>query len=160
MPNYFNPYQQMYNPNYYPSQPNAYPQQVNAVNPQPNGQPQIQNGGFMTVPNEDVVKTYPVAPGNCVTFKIEGQPIVMEKSMGFSQLESPKIDRYRLERDDTFSQTEATQIGNEHPQLGKLSTRDLECEIDKLWCEIQALKATKNRPTGKSKREVSEDDSE
>lgn len=52
---------------------------------------QIQNGGFMLVPSEDIARSYPVAPGNCVTFKIEGQPIVMEKSMGFSQLEAPRV---------------------------------------------------------------------
>lgn len=61
---------------------------------------QIQNGGFMVVPSEDMARTYPVAPGNCVTFKIEGKPIVMEKSMGFSQLEAPRIDRYRLVREE------------------------------------------------------------
>lgn len=61
---------------------------------------QIQNGGFMLVPSEDMARTYPVAPGNCVTFKIEGKPIVMEKSMGFSQLEAPRIDRYRLVREE------------------------------------------------------------
>lgn len=52
------------------------------------------------VPSEDMARTYPVAPGNCVTFKIEGKPIVMEKSMGFSQLEAPRIDRYRLVREE------------------------------------------------------------
>lgn len=61
---------------------------------------QMQNGGFMVVPSEDMARTYPVAPGNCVTFKIEGKPIVMEKSMGFSQLEAPRIDRYRLVREE------------------------------------------------------------
>lgn len=61
---------------------------------------QMQNGGFMLVPSEDIARSYPVAPGNCVTFKIEGKPIVMEKSMGFSQLEAPRIDRYRLVREE------------------------------------------------------------
>ena len=84
----YNPYsyQQYYPQNYQQNyQQQAQPQQ-----------PQIQNGGFLPAPNENYVNSYPVGAGNCITFKIEGKPIVIEKSMGFSQLESPKIKRYRL----------------------------------------------------------------
>lgn len=72
-----------YNP-YYPYTP-GYNQFVNPVvqQPTPQSQNQIQNGGFISARSEDEVLNYPVAPGNCVTFKIEGQPIVMEKAMGF-----------------------------------------------------------------------------
>ena len=95
--NYISPYvqpmiqnPQMQNQNFQPNYQQNYQQ----------NQQQIQNGGFMVVPSEDMARTYPVAPGNCVTFKIEGKPIVMEKSMGFSQLEAPRIDRYRLVREE------------------------------------------------------------
>lgn len=95
--NYISPYvqpmiqnPQMQNQNFQPNFQQNYQQ----------NQQQIQNGGFMVVPSEDMARTYPVAPGNCVTFKIEGKPIVMEKSMGFSQLEAPRIDRYRLVREE------------------------------------------------------------
>ena len=95
--NYISPYvqpmiqnPQMQNQNFQPNYQQSYQQ----------NQQQIQNGGFMVVPSEDMARTYPVAPGNCVTFKIEGKPIVMEKSMGFSQLEAPRIDRYRLVREE------------------------------------------------------------
>lgn len=95
--NYISPYvqpmiqnPQVQNQNFQPNYQQNYQQ----------NQQQIQNGGFMVVPSEDMARTYPVAPGNCVTFKIEGKPIVMEKSMGFSQLEAPRIDRYRLVREE------------------------------------------------------------
>ena len=89
-------YPQYFQPNYQQNQ--AFQQQPQ--NYQQQNQQQIQNGGFMVVPSEDMARTYPVAPGNCVTFKIEGKPIVMEKSMGFSQLEAPRIEKYRLVREE------------------------------------------------------------
>lgn len=92
MPNY------QYLPQYYQQQnyqmPNVQPQIQQQI-PQ-----QIQNGGFVSVPNENAVHSYPVAMGNVVTFKIEGKPIVMEKAMGFSQFESPRIKRFRLVEED------------------------------------------------------------
>lgn len=93
-------FQQNYQQNQaFQQQPQNYQQQNMAQN-MPQNQPQIQNGGFMQIPTEEMARSYPVAPGNCVTFKIEGKPIVMEKSMGFSQLEAPRIDRYRLVREE------------------------------------------------------------
>ena len=111
--NYYSPY---YQPAIPPMQNQAFQQnyqqnqafQQQPQNYQQNQQPlhnqQIQNGGFMLVPSEEMARSYPVAPGNCVTFKIEGKPIVMEKSMGFSQLEAPRIDRYRLVREEDAPQ--------------------------------------------------------
>ena len=100
-PQYYQPMQnQAFQQNY--SQNQAFQQQPQNYQQQnmPQNQPQIQNGGFMQIPTEEMARSYPVAPGNCVTFKIEGKPIVMEKSMGFSQLEAPRIDRYRLVREE------------------------------------------------------------
>ena len=123
MPNY--PYQ------FYPTQSNAYPTQMN-VGPTQSTQPtQIQNGGFVSVASEEMVASYPVAPGNCVTFKVEGQPIVLEKSMGFSQLESPRIEKYRLVKEET-------------PEDHKQSEADsIRAELKKIWSEINAIKNRK-----------------
>ena len=52
---------------------------------------QIQDGGFMVMPTEDAALKYPVAPGNSITFKIENQPLLIEKTMGFSKMDSPQI---------------------------------------------------------------------
>lgn len=117
-------------PQYYPQyfQPTQQPQQ-------PPQQAQIQDGGFLVVPSEDIAKSYPVAPGKCLTFKIEGKPIVIEKSMGFSQLEAPKIDRYRLIKEEP----------EEKPaEVSKNCTcstdvESLKGEINKLWKEIRRL---------------------
>lgn len=101
--------------------------------PQPS--PVVQQGSaFMLVPNEEIVYNYPVAPGNCITFKIEGKPIVMEKSMGFSQLESPKIKRFRLVEEDV----EATPTNK--------------TELQEVWDAINELKARiESTPTRRKK---------
>lgn len=58
--------------------------------------PQIQNGGFVTVPSEEAVKSYPVARGTTVTFKIEMQPYIYTKTVGHSLLDPPIIEKFRL----------------------------------------------------------------
>ena len=65
-------------------------------------QQQQSQTSFVSIPNEDMVNTYPVGPGNCVTFKVEGKPIMIEKSMGFSQFDSPKIKRYRIVEEESL----------------------------------------------------------
>ena len=123
MPNYYNnPYQ------HYPQAQQNYPQQTQA---------QIQNGGFVAIPNEGMVNTYPVAPGNCVTFKVEGQPIVLEKSMGFSQFEAPRIKRFRLVEEEA----EETPAVSSHEK----DIESLKSDIKKMWGEINAIKGRKTR---------------
>ena len=125
-----------YNPyNFQVNQQNQAFQQPQFYQPQPmqNQQMQIQNGGFMVVPSEDMARTYPVAPGNCVTFKIEGKPIVMEKSMGFSQLEAPRIDKYRLVREEEA-------VNEQNLPQNAPKTSDVENEtIEELKGQIKAL---------------------
>ena len=119
--------------------------------------PQIQNGGFVSVPNENMVYSYPVAPGNCVTFKIEGQPIVMEKSMGFSQLESPRIERYRLVKEDVIEPTQTDEPEKEIITFAEQS------EVDAIRDEIKGLRADVNKlmSVKRVKKEVIiEDDTE
>ena len=174
MPNYY-PYQAY--PNMYPNQ---YPMQNNTYNPQVNvgasqasqqqvSQPvqqQIQNGGFMMVPSEEIVNTYPVAPGNCVTFKIEGKPIVMEKSMGFSQLEAPKIDRYRLVKEEVVTEAQEPHIEPKQDEVNNSAMRELEARVDALSNELEALEEEVNtirtsstkKTTASKRKEVTEDD--
>jgi len=158
-----------YYPGYYSQpapqqmQPQSAPiQQTQQMQPQ-----QIQNGGFVSVPSEDVVNTYPVAPGNCVTFKIEGKPIVMEKSMSFSQFENPKIDRYRLVKEDFQIEETKEELNKENEELKeeikhlkeelKMTDEDLDElreDIKSLWGEIDVLK----QPKRSSKRDKDGDD--
>ena len=150
---YYNPYMG-YNPYLYQQQQQPIPQQM--PQPQPVQQPQIQNNGFLSVPSEDIVNTYPVAPGNCVTFKIEGKPIVMEKSMGFSQLESPKVERYRLVKEaPVLPQTEEKK---EEPM--NLPQKDFQAEFDRIWTEIEAIKKDIKPVAPKKKKEAVSDDAD
>jgi len=52
--------------------------------------------GFVVVGTEEEALRYPIAPGNSITFKVENQPVILEKIMGFSQLDSPQVRRYRI----------------------------------------------------------------
>lgn len=99
--------------------------------------PQMQNGGFVLVPSEDVAINYPVAHGNCITFKIEGKPIVIEKSMGFSQLESPRLERYRLVKEEAPVQ-EVT------PHDNKSGLDELQDKINNLESQIESMKSDMN----------------
>ena len=64
-------------------------------------QPQIQNGGFVSVRTEQEARNYPVAPGTSVTFKDENAPYCYTKTKGFSQLEEPVFEKYRLVKEVT-----------------------------------------------------------
>lgn len=65
---------------------------------------QAQNVGFILIPTEEDAYRYPVALGKSMTFKVENEPIVIEKSMSFSQLENPRIERYRLVREEVVEE--------------------------------------------------------
>ena len=119
--------------------------------------PQIQNGGFVLVPNENIAYNYPVAPGNCITFKIEGQPIVIEKSMGFSQIEPPKIERYRLTKEELVEKP------REEESAKEIITFAEQSEVDALRDEIKILRTDVNKlmSVKRVKKEVIiEDDAE
>jgi hypothetical protein len=117
-------------------QPQNYQQQN-----MPQNQLQIQNGGFMQIPTEEMARSYPVAPGNCVTFKIEGKPIVMEKSMGFSQLEAPRIDRYRLVREeDTPNTSNLPQEPSETSEKDINMFNDIKGQVEEIRADLDDIK--------------------
>lgn len=117
MPNFYNPYQ------YYPQQ-----QQ------QPQAQPQIQNGGFISVRSEQEARNYPVAIGNSVTFRDETAPYVYTKTMGFSQLDRPIFEKYKLVKEE---------VAEEESKIAETSHEEIESlrsDIKKIWSEINAIK--------------------
>lgn len=144
-PMYQNPYQMI--PQQQVQQPVIQQQQV----------PQMQNGGFMSVTSEQEARNYPVAPGNVITFKIEGQPYVCEKSQGFSQLEGPKFEKYRLVKeeqvDDLIPTVEAKQENN---------TNELWEELNLLKEEVKEIKSKvfAKPKTRRVIKEVEEDECE
>lgn len=117
-----------YNPNYFPQ---SYGQSMGNV-PQT---PQIQNGGFVMVRSEDEARNYPVAFGNSVTFKDETSPYIYCKTMGFSQLDRPIFEKFRLVKEEQHQQIE-----NKVAESKKVENDSLRDEITRIWGEIDVLK--------------------
>lgn len=119
--------------------------------------PPIRNNGFILVSSEEEAYRYPVALGNCVTCKVENEPIVIEKSMSFSQLDNPRIDRYRLVREDVVDAPKAIEEVIEDKSMPD----DLKDELASIREELAVIKkrlfSTNNKPVAK-KREVDEDE--
>lgn len=118
MPNYYNPYYQ----------PQQMPQQI---------QPQIQNGGFVSVRSEEEARNYPVAQGTSVTFKNETAPYIYTKTTGFSQLDRPMFEKFKLVKEDTEEELKVDKVDK---------VAEIESQIANLWGEINALKK-RNTPT-------------
>lgn len=92
---------------------------------------QNQSNGFVSVRSEQEARNYPVAYGNSVTFKDETSPYVYTKTMGFSQLDRPIFDKYKLVKEDTHDQI---------PEPKADLFGEIKAEIEKLWKEIHTLK--------------------
>ena len=139
-----------------PIQPSA--PQVNSFqsgsNFQQSIQPQIQNGGFISVRNEQEARNYPIAPGNSVTFKDENMPYVYVKTMGFSQLDRPNFEKFRLVKEEEIQVQQAAQnppVSNENIQQTNNVDYAKKDEITALWSEIETLKSKLFELTDKSK---------
>lgn len=155
MPNY-------YYPNYY-QQPQPMMQQ-----PQVQQQaPQIQNGGFVSVRNESEARAYPVAPGNSITFKDETAPYVYTKTMGFSQLDRPIFEKFKLVKEDVVETQNLPQNDDSDKEAMsdtlshlKAEIEDVRDEIDSIRDEINVIKKkipAKSGTTAK-KKEVDDDE--
>lgn len=136
----------------YPFNNYSYPYQQNFQ--QPYQQPQqIQNSGFVSVRSIEEAFNWPVAPGNSITFKDENAPFVYTKTKGFSPLEQPTFERYRLVKEE-----ETPQVNSDH---GKSATNYDE-QINMLWDEVNALKGKLNgntdKPVRRGKKENNEPD--
>lgn len=138
MPNYYNPYYPTQS-NAYPTQSNAYPTQMNVGPTQP-PQPQIQNGGFVSVRNETEARNYPIVIGTSVTFKDENAPYIYNKTMGFSQLEAPKFDKYRLVKEEVKETSNLAQGELFDVEPINASINDLKSEVERIWTEIEGVK--------------------
>ena len=131
MPNYYNPYPQQY---YQP-------------------QPQIQDVGFVIVPNEDVVPTYPVGMGKTVYLKIDGKPVMYEKMRSFSQFEAPTVKRLRLIED-----VEEEDVKEATPE--NVAIDSIQGEIKHMWKIINNLEARIQKPVNINKKREVRDDTE
>lgn len=146
----YQPYQQ-----YYPQQ--SYQQQMpQQIQQQQTVQQQIQNGGFVPTPNEAYARNYPVAPGNSITFKDENAPYVYTKTMGFSQLESPRFEKFRLVREDEQIQQVSTEhtetpVPEVHPDYALLSDYEaLRDVVEYLDEKVKGLEEHFKKPARKT----------
>lgn len=131
-------FQQVYPQQYQPGIPG---QQIPANSQQPQ---QIQNGGFVSVRNIEEAFNWPVAPGNSITFKDENSPYVYTKTKGFSQLDQPIFEKYRLVKEEDAVQN--------RPQSTQSRDNGFDCEeqIKQLWDELDALKTRLRASESKS----------
>lgn len=133
--------------NYYPysnpyiQQPYQAPVQYQAPFQQQQQQ-QIQNGGFISVRNESEARGYPVAPGNSITFKDETAPYVYTKTMGFSQLDQPIFEKYKLVKEEDPNNVRAV-VADE--AIDNAVQKKLEEQIDQLWKEVNSLKESRQQ---------------
>lgn len=97
---------------------------------------QTQNNGFIMVRNEMEARNYPVGFGNSVTFKDESAPFVYTKTMGYSQMQPPIFEKYRLVKEEVEETTQESKTDRYEV---------LKEEIDKLWSEVEALKNKKRK---------------
>lgn len=134
---------------------NYNPYYVNPYYQQQQTTPQIQNGGFVNVRSETEARNYPVAPGSSITFFNETQPYCYKKTMGFSPLDHPTFERYKIVKEEV---AEEQQTENTEPAW-KSDFDSFQTQLDDLRKEVQALKA-KSRPASKTKKEEVKDDSE
>ena len=148
--NFYSPYQG-YNP-YQQYQPSFQQQMQNQSNYQ-QSQQQIQNGGFVSVHNENEARNYPIAPGNSVTFKDENAPYVYTKTQGFSQLDRPVFEKYRLVKEEEYQSQQVAQSAPTSAENTKQANNidyALKSDLRALWDEIEALK----KQIPKSKEEI------
>ena len=133
-PNNYNPYINAYQP---------YQQNMQQMQPQAQTvqQPQIQNGGFISVRSAQEAFNYPVALGNSVTFKDETAPFIYVKTRGFSQLEEPVFEQFQLVKvENQQKSSETVPMTNETEQKFDINNYALKSDLEALQSEINFLK--------------------
>lgn len=119
----------------------------NASNGFNNNQYQQQQPQILRVQNEEQARQYPVAAGNSITFIDENKPYCYTKSMGFSQLEPPVFEKYKLVKEIPTETNENTQnfaASNAHVDLSGYATKAeigaLNKQYEALCAEIEKIK--------------------
>ena len=118
-----------------------YPYQAMQGNQYQNNQYQNNQNGIITVRSIDEARMYPVAPGNSITFRDENAPYIYTKTMGFSQLDRPIFEKYRLMKEEDAPV--ASQEAHAQPLNGQ--TKDsipyaLKSDIEALTASYEALR--------------------
>lgn len=122
---------------------------------QQNIQPQIQNGGLVSVRSIEEARNYPIAPGNSITFKDETAPYVYTKTMGFSQLDRPVFETYRLVKEEAPKTPEKEKTDNSPAYALQSEYEEIRRQIEALENEIETIK--EQMPKRKTKKEAEDD---
>ena len=135
---------------YYPQ----YFQPMQQMQPQ-----QPTSSGLVPVPSEAFARSYPVRFGESVSFRDENLPFLYTKTMGFSQLEPPKFEKYRLVKEEPESSQNETEV------VKPIDTayEELKSRLEALRDDVEGLKNKVYAPTisvSKKKKEVIVDDAE
>ena len=115
---------------------------------------QIQSGGFISVRSIEEAFNYPVAPGNSVMFKDENAPYVYTKTKGFSQLEEPVFEKYRLVKEENGQTHEQAQNNDRQEEYALRSDfLDAISDFDDLRKEIKRLRGAVDDMQNRLKKE-------
>lgn len=172
-PNYYQPYPQQYQMPQPMYQPNMSMQMQPNQQVQPQPAPQAQqtmpkmetvNGGFVSVRSEQEARNYPVAPMNSITFKDETAPYVYTKTMGLSQLEPPRFEKYRLVKEEdtpvaslqAHTDTKQEEVDNSLAKELNGQIKAIKDDIDDLWKEIDSIKEPPKKTSSRKREEVDE----
>lgn len=157
----YNYFPATYQPNFYSNNPYWQNQQMQMQMPtqQPaqmpgagqqaqTQQPAIQQSGFVLVQSEQDARAYPVAPGNSITFKDELRPYCYVKTMGFSSLDRPVFEKYRLVKEEEQQAVEASQ-----PERQTVAYA-LQEDLDAVKRDLDAVRSELRTVLAKAKTEV------
>ena len=128
-------------------------QQPNYNQNQQQNTQQIQSGGFIPVSSEEMARNYPVAPGNSITFKNENAPYVYTKTMGFSQLDRPIFEKFKLVREEE----DPPVITDSKTETDNKALDDMKAEITALQNDIKALQDEVNAIRQRKTKEIGGD---
>lgn len=116
--------------------------------PMQSQQGQIQNNGFISVRSIEEAINWPIAPGNSLTFKDESAPYIYTKTKGFSQLEQPIFEKFRLVKEEPRSVDVPSS-----PPTSPTEAFDAKGQIESLWEEVGALKTALEALKAKPKKQ-------
>lgn len=118
-------YPQAYQQGYQQAYPSANNFQSGGSQPMPQNisqqpTPQIQSGGFVPVKSFAEVDAWQIAPGNSMTFYLEGNgtnlPVIFVKKKGFSQFDPTTLDVYDLVKRENAPQNAQNGDSSKVPQ--------------------------------------------
>ena len=121
--------------------------------PVPTQNQQIQNNGLISVRNIDEARNYPIAPGNSITFKDENSPYVYTKTMGFSQLDRPIFEKYRLVKEEAEEVKETPAVNNSPAYVLQADYETLRGIVDGLKEELETVKGQISKRRTKKEEE-------